>query len=67
MKRIITILFLLTTVNAFAQGDTLTAKKAKSKINKEVVVKALVAGTKIVEKDGKSFKSGRFKGKKYYC
>ena len=53
MKKIITILFLLTTVNTFAQSDTLTAKKAKSKINKDVIVKAFVAGTKIVEKDGK--------------
>jgi len=54
MKKIFTVLFLLFTINAAAQGDTIKAKKAKSMINKEVIVKAVVAGTKLFEKDGKS-------------
>ena len=49
----ISILFLLTSGYTFAQSDTISARKAKSKINKEVIVKALVAGTKIVVKDDK--------------
>lgn len=53
MKRIITVLFLLAAINAYAQGDTLKAKKAKSMINKDVIVKALVAGSRIIDKDGK--------------
>ncbi|MEP7238008.1 MAG: hypothetical protein ABI685_09090 [Ferruginibacter sp.] len=53
MKRLITLLFLLAAMNAFAQGDTITAKKAKSMINKEVIIKALVAGSKLIDKDGK--------------
>jgi len=53
MKRIITVLFLLTALNSFAQGDTIKAKKAKSMINKDVIVKAMVAGSKLIDKDGK--------------
>lgn len=53
MKRIFTVLFLLTAINVVAQSDTIKAKKAKSMINKEVIVKAMVAGSKLVEKDGK--------------
>lgn len=53
MKRIFTVLFLLTAMNAVAQTDTIKAKKAKSMINKEVIVKAMVAGSKLIEKDGK--------------
>lgn len=49
-----TVLFLLTAMNAVAQGDTIKARKAKSMINKDVIVKALVAGSRIIEKDGKS-------------
>ena len=53
MKGFFCILFLLMTAYSFAQSDTISAKKAKSKINKEVIVKALVAGTKIIVKDDK--------------
>lgn len=53
MKRFITVLFLLAATNSFAQADTIKARKAKSKINKEVIVKATVAGTKLIDKEGK--------------
>lgn len=53
MKRIFTILFLLSAINAAAQGDTIKAKKAKSMINKAVIVKAMVAGSRLIDKDGK--------------
>lgn len=53
MKRFLTVLFLLTAINSFAQGDTLKAKKARSMINKEVTVKAVVAGSRLIDKDGK--------------
>ncbi len=53
MKRMITVLFLLVATNAVAQGDTLKARKARSKTNEEVIVKAIVAGSKIIDKDGK--------------
>lgn len=53
MKRIITVLFLLAAINSFAQSDTITARKAKSMINKNVIIKAMVAGSKIIDKDGK--------------
>ncbi len=53
MKRIFSLLFLLLAMNAVAQSDTIRAKKAKSMINKEVIVKALVAGSKIIDKEGK--------------
>lgn len=49
----LTVLFLLAAINAFAQGDTLKARKARSKIDEEVIVKAMVAGSKIIDKDGK--------------
>lgn len=52
MKKIITFLFLLTAINTFAQTDTLTAEQAKTMINKEVIVKANVAGTRLFDKDG---------------
>jgi DNA/RNA endonuclease YhcR with UshA esterase domain len=57
MKKLITIatvtvLFLLTGINTFAQTDTLTAEQAKTMINKEVIVKANVAGTRLFDKDG---------------
>jgi len=35
----ITALFLMAAINSFAQGDTITARKAKSMINKEVIKK----------------------------
>jgi hypothetical protein len=47
-----TVLFLLTGINTFAQADTLTAEQAKTLINKEVIVKANVAGTRLFDKDG---------------
>lgn len=56
MKKIIaisTVLFLLTGINTFAQADTLTAEQAKTMINKEVIVKANVAGTRVFDKAGK--------------
>lgn len=52
MKKLITFLFLLTGINTFAQTDTLTAEQAKTMINKEVIVKANVAGTRLFDKDG---------------
>jgi DNA/RNA endonuclease YhcR with UshA esterase domain len=45
---------MFTAINSYAQGDTLKARKAARMVNKEVIVKALVAGSKIIEKDGKS-------------
>lgn len=53
MKRFLTILFLLATGHVFAQADTIRAKKAKTMINKEVIVKATVAGSRLIEKDGR--------------
>lgn len=53
MKGFITVLFLLAATHSFAQADTIKAKKARSMINKEVIVKALVAGSKLIDKDGK--------------
>lgn len=49
---IATILFLLIDINIFAQTDTLTAEQAKTMINKEVIVKANVAGTRLFDKEG---------------
>lgn len=45
-------LFLLTGINAFVQTDTLTAEQAKTMVNKEVIVKENVAGTRLLDKDG---------------
>lgn len=53
MKSMITWLLLMMAMHSYAQGDTLKARKAAKMINKEVIVKALVAGSKIIEKDGK--------------
>lgn len=53
MKGFITALLLFTAMNTFAQGDTIKAKKAGSMINKAVIVKALVAGSRLIEKEGK--------------
>lgn len=53
MKGLITVLLLVTAMHSFAQGDTTTARKARSMINKAVIVKALVAGSRLVEKDGR--------------
>lgn len=58
MKKLITIatatvLFLLTGIKTFAQTDTLTAEQAKTMVNKEVIVKANVAGTRVFDKVGK--------------
>lgn len=52
MKNVLIILLLLTGINTFAQNDTLTAEQAKTMINKEVIVKALVSGTRLFDKDG---------------
>lgn len=52
MKHTLFILFLLTGINTFAQTDTLTAEQAKTMINKEVIVKANVAGTRLFDKEG---------------
>ncbi|HEX2684446.1 MAG TPA: hypothetical protein VHL77_10960 [Ferruginibacter sp.] len=52
MKIMITVLFMHLALISFAQGDTLTARKAKSQTGKEVIVKAVVAGSKLIEKDG---------------
>lgn len=54
MKGFITVLLLFTAINSFAQSDTIKARKARKMINKEVIVKAIVAGSKIIEKEGKS-------------
>ncbi len=53
MKGFITALFLFTAINTFAQGDTTKARKAGSMINKAVIVKAVVAGSRLIEKEGK--------------
>lgn len=53
MNRFITALFLLASMNAVGQTDTIKAKKAKAMVNKEVIVKAVVAGSKLIDKDGK--------------
>ncbi len=52
MKNLITILLLLTAFNTFAQTDTLTAEQAKTMVNKEVIVKAMVSGARLFDKDG---------------
>lgn len=52
-KTIITLFFGLYTLSIFAQTDTLIAEQAKTMINKEVIVKANVAGTRLFDKDGK--------------
>ena len=52
MKYTVFILFLLTAFTTFAQTDTLTAEQAKTMINKEVIVKANVAGARLFDKDG---------------
>jgi len=44
---------MFTAMSLFAQGDTTTARKARSMINKAVIVKALVAGSRLIEKEGK--------------
>ena len=51
MKKLI--ILLITGRNTFAQTDTLTAEQAKTMINKEVIVKANVAGTRLFDKEGK--------------
>lgn len=53
MKKVIILLFLLTSIKSYAQTDTLTAEQAKVLVNKEVIVKAYVAGTRLFDKDGK--------------
>ncbi|MDZ7936124.1 MAG: hypothetical protein U5M51_14380 [Emticicia sp.] len=56
MRKLITIaaatVLFLTGINSFAQSDTLTAEQAKTMINKEVIVKAMVAGSRLFDKDG---------------
>lgn len=51
MKYLI-IIGLLFSLKVVAQTDTLTAEQAKTMINKEVIVKANVAGTRLFDKDG---------------
>ena len=53
MKKIIILLLLLVGIKSYAQNDTLTAEQAKVLVNKEVIVKAYVAGTRFFDKDGK--------------
>lgn len=52
MKYLIIFGFLFS-FRVFAQTDTLTAEQAKTMINKEVIVKATVAGTRLFDKEGK--------------
>lgn len=52
MKYALFTIFLLTGITTFAQTDTLTAEQAKTMINKEVIVKANVAGTRLFDKEG---------------
>ncbi|MFN3851022.1 MAG: hypothetical protein ACK4NY_16420 [Spirosomataceae bacterium] len=53
MKNLITVLLLLTGIGAFAQTDTLKAEQAKNFIDKEIIVKGNVAGSRLFERDGK--------------
>lgn len=58
MKKLITkgaatLILLLIRIFTFAQTDTLTAEQAKILINKEVIIKANVAGTRLFDKEGK--------------
>jgi hypothetical protein len=53
MKKILIIIFLCGAISSFAQTDTLTAEQAKTYINKEVIVKGTIAGTRLFEKEGK--------------
>lgn len=56
MKRFITVVLLFAAKNSFAQSDTIKARKAKSMINKEVVVKTEIAGLAAVGTNGKNNK-----------
>jgi len=47
-----TIKALFAAITTFAQTDTLTAEQAKTMINKEVIVKAMVSGARLFDKDG---------------
>jgi len=53
MKGFITALLLFTAINSFARGDTTKARHARSMINKAVIVKAVVAGSRLIDKEGK--------------
>jgi hypothetical protein len=46
-------LFLFIGIKVFSQTDTLTAIKAQNQIDKEVIVKGIIAGARLFEKDGK--------------
>lgn len=53
MKNLITLIFIFVGVHAFAQTDTLTAEQASKMVDKEVIVKGNVAGSRLFEKEGK--------------
>lgn len=53
MKNLIALILLFAGVNAFAQTDTLTAEQASKMVDKEVIVKGNVAGSRLFERDGK--------------
>lgn len=52
MKYTLFIVFLLIGINSFAQ-DPITAHQAAKMVGKEVTVKAVVASTRLFEKEGK--------------
>ncbi len=53
LRLCLVLLFFCAYSNIFAQTDTLTAEQVKTRINKEVIVKANVAGTRLFDKGGK--------------
>ena len=53
MKNFLAAILILIGITSYAQSDTLTAEQAKVLINKEVIVKGNIAGTRLFENDGK--------------
>lgn len=53
MKQLITIVMLLVGAKSFAQSDTLTSEQAKSLVDKKVIVKAIIAGSRLFDTNGK--------------
>lgn len=52
MKNLFAFIIVFYSFTSIAQTDTLTAEQAKTMINKEVIVKAMVSGTRLFDKDG---------------
>jgi hypothetical protein len=53
MKKILIILFLFATIQAFSQSDTLKASQVKDFVGKEIIVKDVISGARFFDRPEK--------------